>query len=243
MVYLAGIFYWLFVVISMVILFFPAMILWLVTLPFDRKRKVLQAYTCWWGSLYTLVHPYIRVEVEGREHLKKGQCYVICANHVSLLDIPLCYRLNAHFKWISKKEIFRVPFMGWNMFLNGYIPLDRNRPSSHMKMMKKGLDYLKKGNSLLIFPEGSRQGSGTMAKFRDGAFLLAQKSKRNILPLLIQGSHEPVKGGMLFLKKVYHLKLTILPEISHQAREKYKDLATLTRDSLLQEQRDNIQKG
>lgn len=220
----------------MIVLFFPALFIWLVTLPFDPKKKVLHGYTCWWGSLYTWVHPYLKVEVEGRENLKKGQCYVICANHVSLLDIPLCYRLMSHFKWISKKEVFRVPFMGWNMFLNGYISLDRKKPSSHMKMMKDGLKYLQKGSSLLIFPEGSRQGNKPMAKFRDGAFLLAQKSKRNILPLLIQGSYEPVKDGTFFIGKKYQLKLTILPEISFQEREKYKDLAELTRQTLIDAQ-------
>ena len=241
---LISLLYWIFFALSLAVLFFPALAIWLLTLPFDRDRRILHGYTCLWASLYTWVNPFLRVVIEGRENLRRGETYVICANHCSLLDIPLLYRLRVHFKWVSKKEMFRIPFMGWNLTLNGYISLDRNRPSSQIAMMRRGEDYLRRGNSLLIFPEGTRAGLKEMGKFRDGAFSLAKKTRRDVLPLLILGTARPAAEGILFWKKKYTLRIVILPAVSWREGEKPRDLASLTRGRLLslrKERRDTPQ--
>ena len=109
--------FWLFFMETMVLMFFPAFILWLITLPFDRNKRILHQYSCFWGSLYTC-NPFLKLQIRGREKIEKGQSYVFCANQQSMMDIVILYRLFLHFKWVSKREIFRVPFLGWNMRLN-----------------------------------------------------------------------------------------------------------------------------
>lgn len=235
---LVSLLYWLFFVITMVVGFIPALILWFLTLPFDRRRVLLHGYTCLWASLYTFINPFLTIRIKGRENLDKKKTYVICPNHCSLLDIPLLFRLRCHFKWISKKEIFRVPFMGWNLTLNGYISLDRRKPSSQIFMMRKSEEYLKRGSSLMIFPEGTRSGTRGMGKFRDGAFSLAKKTKTDVLPVLISGTAKAAEEGIFIWKRHYVQTLTILPAVSWELGERPRDLGILTRETLLKKQQE-----
>jgi 1-acyl-sn-glycerol-3-phosphate acyltransferase len=106
-----------FIIITCIIFFFPALFIWLVTAPFDKRKFILHKYTCFWGAFYTWVMPAWRVRVLGREKFDRKKTYVIISNHQSQLDILVAFNLFFHFKWVSKAEIFRVPFVGWNMVL------------------------------------------------------------------------------------------------------------------------------
>ena len=106
-----------------------ALLIWLVTSPFDPRLRALHLYSCAWASIYTYVFPYWRVSVRNRERLRNDVAYVVVSNHQSLLDILVLFRLYRHFKWVSKEVIFRLPFIGWNMTLNRYIPIRRGDPS------------------------------------------------------------------------------------------------------------------
>jgi len=117
--------FWAFVVVSSALLFPLAVVIWAVTAPFDRRRRALHMFTCFWASLYTWLNPAWRVTILGREHIQPDTTYVYVANHLSLLDILVLFRLFTDFKWVSKIEIFRVPVIGWNMRMNNYIPLRR----------------------------------------------------------------------------------------------------------------------
>ena len=102
---------------------------------FARRGVILHKFTCFWASLYTWLNPAWRVRIEGREKIRREAAYVIVANHQSLLDILVLFRLFVHFKWVSKVENFRVPFIGWNMSLNRYIKLHRGSSGSVSRMM------------------------------------------------------------------------------------------------------------
>ena len=114
--------FWAFFVLSSLVLFPIALILWTTTIV-DTKGVLLHRFTCLWGSLYTWVNPAWRIRIEGREKMRRGTPYVMIANHQSFLDVLVLYRLFAHFKWVSKVENFRVPIVGWQMALNRYIRL------------------------------------------------------------------------------------------------------------------------
>lgn len=231
--YLIGtVLFWIFFLICMVVLFFPAALIWLLTLPFDRNKKVLHIYSCFWGSLYTWFNPFLRVKIVGKEKLTKGQSYVYCPNHSSMMDIVILYRLFRHFKWVAKKELMKVPFLGWNMFLNGYLALDRKSPSSQIKMMKKAEKLLKRGSSIMIFPEGTRSKDGMLGKFRDGAFLLAQKTGVPVVPIAIEGSRDVFSDGTIRYHRVYSMTVTILDPLSPDEAENPKALGRLTRDRI-----------
>ena len=128
--------FWLFLVSSSVVLFPVAVLLWAATSPFDRQRRLLHQFTCFWASLYTWPNPAWPVHVEGREKIRPDEAYVMVANHLSLLDILVMFRLFTHFKWVSKIENFRVPLIGWNMSLNRYIKLRRGDRKSIVRMIE-----------------------------------------------------------------------------------------------------------
>ncbi|MDA3957699.1 1-acyl-sn-glycerol-3-phosphate acyltransferase [Oceanispirochaeta sp.] len=231
--YLIGtVLFWIFFGITMVLLFIPASIIWLVTLPFDRNHRVLHFYSCFWGSLYTWCNPFLKVKIEGLEKLKKGQSYVYCPNHQSMMDIVILYRLFRHFKWVAKRVLMRVPFLGWNMWLNGYLSIDRNRPSSQIRMMKKGEALLKRGSSLMIFPEGTRSKDGTLGKFRDGAFVLSQKADVPVVPIAISGSRYVFSDGSIRYYRVYPMTITILDPVNAAEAESAKALGRLVRQKI-----------
>jgi 1-acyl-sn-glycerol-3-phosphate acyltransferase len=80
--------FWIFLVVSSILLFPVAVVIWALTAPFDPRLRLLHRFTCFWASLYTWLNPAWRVEVEGREKIRRDGTYVMVANHQSLLDIP-----------------------------------------------------------------------------------------------------------------------------------------------------------
>src|SRR6266446_3739981 len=146
--------FWLFIVVSSLLLFPVAVVIWAATVLVDRRLVLLHRFTCFWASLYTWLNPVWRVHIEGREKIRADTAYVMVANHQSLLDILVLFRLFVHFKWVSKIENFRVPCIGWNMSLNRYIKLRRGDKSSAQTMMRECEQALAAGNSIMMFPEG-----------------------------------------------------------------------------------------
>ena len=231
--YLIGsLLFWIFFTVTMVLMFFPALLIWLITLPFDRNKRILHQYSCFWGSLYTWFNPFLKVKIEGREKVEKGVSYVYCANHQSMMDIVILYRLFLHFKWVSKKEIFNVPFLGWNMRLNNYLYLDRKSPSSQIRMMKKGEKLLKGKSSLMIFPEGTRSKDGRLGKFRDGAFVLAAKTGSAVVPVVIEGSRDVFSDGTIFYRRVYSMTIRLLDPVEPDQAENPKALGRVVREKM-----------
>src|SRR5207249_7637926 len=144
---------------------------------FDRRLVVLHRFTCFWASLYSWLNPAWRVHTEGREKIRPGATYVMVANHQSFLDILVLFRLFVHFKWVSKIEMFRIPLIGWNMALNRYVKLRRGDRASVIRMMDACEQTLAAGNSIMMFPEGTRSPDGHLRAFKPGAFELALRTR------------------------------------------------------------------
>ena len=178
-----------FVFTSSAIFFFPiALLIFLVTVSFDRNLKALHLWTCFWASVYIWVFPPWRVTVSGRENIDPNGTYVIVSNHQSLVDILSAFLLFAHFKWVSKAELFHIPLIGWNMTLNRYVRLQRGQKDSIRKMYKTCEEHLSRGSSVYLFPEGTRSETGTLKPFKEGAFVLAKRLSLPVLPIVINGS-------------------------------------------------------
>jgi 1-acyl-sn-glycerol-3-phosphate acyltransferase len=135
------------------------------------------------------------------------------ANHLSLLDILVIFRLFSHFKWVSKIENFRVPFVGWNMSLNRYIKLKRGDRDSVIEMMKACEKTLGEGNSIMMFPEGTRSPTGKIRAFKPGAFEIAVKTGRPILPIAIEGTADALPKRGFVLRGRHPIKISVLEEI------------------------------
>jgi 1-acyl-sn-glycerol-3-phosphate acyltransferase len=187
--------------ITFVLLAFPvAILLWLLALAFDRRRLMNNRWMVIQGIVLTKMSPFWKVIVDGREKIDQKQAYIIIPNHQSLLDIVFFNMLRHRLRWVSKNEIFRVPLVGWEMKMVKYIELIRGNKASVIKMMEKCVESLQDGISVVIFPEGTRSLTGAIGKFKTGAFQLAVKTDKPLLPVLIDGTGEimPKKGGIIF---------------------------------------------
>ena len=144
---LASVLFGVFVVITSLLLFPIAVVIYLATVLFDPRRRALHQFTCFWASLYTWCNPWWRVTVRHRERIDPHATYVMVANHLSMLDILVLFRLFTHFAWVSKIENFKVPVIGWNMRLNRYIELRRGDPASIAQMMEACERTIGEGNN------------------------------------------------------------------------------------------------
>jgi|SRR6516165_1606919 1-acyl-sn-glycerol-3-phosphate acyltransferase len=191
---LFSILYWIFFAITSIFLFMGALAIWAVTAPFDRTRKWLNFYTCWWAQIYLRCLPGCRIQIEGREKIAPRTAYVLVANHQSMTDVMALSALRVLCKWVGKKEAFRIPVIGWNMYLNGTIKVDRGRILNVNRTMEICRRWLRAGVPLMIFPEGHRSPTGEMIKFHGGAFKLAAECGCPVVPIVVDGTW-PIYSG------------------------------------------------
>lgn len=202
--------YWALIFVTCPIFFVGALLIWLVTLPFDRRRVVLHLYSCAWAVFYVALNPLWRLDVRGREHLPWRGPAVIVANHASLIDILVVFGLFRPFKWVSKAENFKIPFVGWNMHLNGYVSLVRGDRDSVIEMLAECSRLIGRGNPVLFFPEGTRSQDGRLRPFKDGAFELAVQHQIPLIPVAVHGTAAALPKHGVVLQDHVNAKVEIL---------------------------------
>jgi len=208
-----SLFLWIVGILFTVLLYFVMLAVVILLFPFDRKRKVAHAQCYWWSSILTNINPFWKIRVSGLGNIDKRKTYVIVSNHQSLADILLMYRIKTQFKWVAKESLFRVPFIGWCLSFSRHIKLARGEFSSIKKIYREAAGWLKKDMSVLFFPEGTRSLTSRMNEFQNGAFKLAIKEKRPILPIVLSGTGDLIpKGGRLFSTHIL-CTLKVLPPV------------------------------
>ena len=206
-----------FISLTSIPLFLTALLIRVVTYPFDRRLRLLHLFTCFWASIYTWTMPAWRIRIEGRDKVRKDAAYMVVSNHQSQLDILIAFRLFFHYKWVSKIEIFRVPLIGWNMMLNRYIQLKRGDRQSIGQMLSQCAMHLDEGSSIFMFPEGTRSHDGEVKKFKLGAFQLAHQKKVPILPIVISGTSKALPKYSMNFTGVQKIYIKIFEEIPYDA--------------------------
>jgi len=194
-----------------------AILIWLCTVWFDRRLVALHFFTSFWASVYLWLTPAWSVSTKGRKKVKKGRIYMVVSNHQSQLDILVAFRLFFPFKWVSKAEVFKLPFIGWNMVLNRYIKLKRGDKESVTQMMADCEKTISKGSSVYFFPEGTRSYTGIVKEFKLGAFILAQKMKIPILPVVINGSKNALPKHSLNFHGKHRISIEVLDELPYES--------------------------
>lgn len=210
-----------FIGISSAFFYILALLVWLLTVLFDRRLVVLHMVTSFWASIYLWLMPAWSVSVSGREKIDWAKTYMVVSNHQSQLDILVAFRLFFPFKWVSKAEVFKLPFIGWNMVLNRYIKIVRGDKASVQKMLAACADAIRKGSSVFFFPEGTRSRTGRVKPFKPGAFILARKMKVPILPITINGSRHALPKHSLNFHGKHRIRIAVLDEIAY---DQFKDL-------------------
>jgi len=160
----------------------------------------VQVLAAWWARSICVASG-VAVQVEGKETLQTGHPYIFAANHQSQFDIfALQGFLGVDFRWLAKKELFRVPIWGAAMRRAGYIPIDRSHGRKAIKSLDQAAKKIAKGTSVIIFPEGTRSKDGKLQKFKSGAMLLAIKSGVPLVPVAITGTYDVLPKGRLLVR-------------------------------------------
>lgn len=134
-----------------------------------------------------------RVEIEGLENIAQDRPQIFVANHSGLHDIlSLAAYLPIQFRWIAKKSLFNVPFMGWHMRRSGYIAIDRENPRSAAKSIIEAAEVIRNGVNAIAFPEGTRSRTGALGNLRSGAFSLALRTNVPLIPITLDGSYRVI---------------------------------------------------
>ena len=182
----------------------------------------------WWSKL--MVRIFLRpVTVEGRENLEPEQSYVFVANHQGAFDIFLIYGyLGRNFKWMMKRELERIPFVGYACRKARFIFVDKRNPGKVRETYGMARETLSSGMSLVVFPEGARTFTGQMCDFKKGAFMLSDELQLPIVPLTINGSFDVLPRMKDWHWVSWHpLRLTIHQPIYPVGKGQENVLATL----------------
>ncbi len=198
------------------ILFIVACLVCLFTAPFDPKRKLVHMWSCCWGFHYVAMNPFWRYTFEGRENIKPGATYVFVSNHQSLADIVVLYGLFVPYKWVSKDSILKVPFIGGNMRLNQYVTISRGNLKSIKEMLEVCRQWLRRGASLMMFPEGTRSPDGQLQSYKDGAFRLSVDCGVPVIPIVLDGTHKILPKNSRLMCFESHIKVKVLPPVNPQ---------------------------
>ena len=186
--------------------------------PFDKRREVVHRISKWITDVVFGLPPHMGRDVVGVENIDKNQPYVIVINHMSMMDIMSIYPLPMVFKWVSKREVYKIPMVGRLLYMHGDIVINRSNPKEAMRFVHtRGLEWLKKGASVSIFPEGTRSADGEIHNFKAGAFILAKDAGVPILPVVVEGTNTMRKGRWMNWRNRVTIK--VLPPVSKERIE------------------------
>lgn len=193
--YLLSAFFWGYLALSLSVFWIAVAIPWVFISILDRKRRFSHWYAHTWARHYLALSPFWNIHIEDVENVDLSKTYVMCANHQSISDIFVLFKTRLPFKWVSKQSVFYVPFLGWMMAMAGYVGIRRGDSRSRKQMMDDCLRHLRRGSSLMMFPEGTRSHTDQMRKFRRGAFTLACETGCPILPIIVEGTRDALPHG------------------------------------------------
>jgi len=177
------------VLVACIVLWFPVLaVVRLLTAPFDRGRYIPGRIFRKIGPAMATLNPLWHFRYSGTMPKDPRRPFVVVSNHESFTDILLISHLPWEMKWLSKAELFRIPIMGWMMWLVGDIPVKRGFGPSALEAMERCRKALGNRVSVMIFPEGTRSKTSELLPFKDGAFRLAIEAGVPILPLAVSGT-------------------------------------------------------
>jgi len=148
-----------------------------------------------WGARMALWLAGVKLVVEGRENIPAGRPVVFMSNHQSNCDPPALFAKLPPVLILAKKEVFHIPILGRVMQMMGFIPVDRKSRERAFAAVDQAVESLKKGNSFLVFPEGTRSRDGRLQAFKKGSFVMAIKAGVPIMPISVSGSSKVMRKG------------------------------------------------
>jgi 1-acyl-sn-glycerol-3-phosphate acyltransferase len=161
----------------------------------DRTGDLVLRVARLWSRILLGV-PGVKVEVTQRAPLDPTRPYVFMANHASMVDIWAVFiAVPVPLRFIAKKQLGRIPLFGWAMRAGRFIFIDRQNAVAARRSIDEAARRIKAGQSVVIFPEGTRTRDGALGPFKKGGFHLAIDSGADIVPVAIQGSRPVMPPG------------------------------------------------
>ncbi len=168
--------------------------------PLDRKGKITHYLSKYFSGGILLIAG-VKVETEGLEKFNASGNYIFISNHLSYFDIPILMKaIPNNVRFIYKDSLTKIPILGWGMYLGKYIPINRDNVREAMKSLKKAAERIKRGISVVIFPEGTRSMDGSPGEFKRGMFVMADEAKVPLIPTAIIGSNSIMPRGKFVIK-------------------------------------------
>lgn len=204
--------YYIICLANALVLYVASFIALIVCYPFDKKRVVVHWLSRGITAPIFGLSPFMKRTVIGAENIDPKERYVIALNHNSMVDILCLYKIPLVFKWVSKKEVYRIPIVGRLLLMHGDIVINRASAKEAMQLVHtKGKEWLAKGASVSIFPEGTRSKDGEIHNFKAGAFILAKDAGVPILPIVLDGTTTLTKRGLVNWRN--KITIRVLPPI------------------------------
>ena len=122
---------------------FASLIIKIMPFPIANRAKLVHAQCFWWSDALIALNPFWKLKVEGLENIDPLKTYVIVANHQSLADIIIIYQIRIYFKWVAKRELLKLPFIGGLLWVNDHVLLSREEMSSIKEVYRKAAEWLK----------------------------------------------------------------------------------------------------
>ncbi|HYH95465.1 lysophospholipid acyltransferase family protein [Hyalangium sp.] len=185
---LLSIWTWLEIALMSLVGFCVQLVLAVLTWPFDRRRVITGRCFRLVAVVSSKLTPYWRFGVHGPVPERMAPRTVVVSNHESNADPFLISFLPWEMKWLGKASLFKIPVVGWSMWLAGDIPVTRGDQDSAKDAMARCVRWLEKGMPVMIFPEGTRSKTEELLPFKDGAFRLAIETGADVLPLAVSGT-------------------------------------------------------
>lgn len=142
----------------------------------------------------------VRIRTRNLERAFAVQPAVYVANHVSNLEPPALFGVLPRVAFLLKRELGQIPLLGYVMKLGSFIYVDRRDKDSRHKALEQGVETLRKGVSLMIFPEGTRSPDGKLLPFRPGPFTMAIEAEAAVTPVTVLGARELMRKGSMAIK-------------------------------------------
>jgi 1-acyl-sn-glycerol-3-phosphate acyltransferase len=204
------------------------LLVWLGTFWWDKRRVATHMMGTFWAWHYQSLIPFWKLRVEGREKIPWNRPVVLVANHRSLVDILALYKIRRPFKWTSKEENFKLPFIGMVLSLTNSVRIKRESMRSGAQFFSQAENEMRKGSSIMLFPEGTRSRTKEMRPFKEGAFMLAKKMGCGVIPIVHTGSELTFDRGSWVLKGKTTIRIRVLDEIPAEKVKKM-DIKVLTK--------------
>ncbi|HXN75080.1 MAG TPA: lysophospholipid acyltransferase family protein [Gemmatimonadaceae bacterium] len=163
----------------------------------DKPGGLYDKVPRWW-SIAVLKAVGIKVRVHGMENLSTGQPYIFASNHVSWFDVPSLAKVLPRNKFIAKSELFKVPIFGRAMRSVGMVEIQRENRKAAFGAYDVAAERIRAGNSVVVFPEGTRGHAYPLRPFKKGPFVLAIAAGVPIVPIIVHGTIEIMPRSTLW---------------------------------------------